>query len=296
MPARTAAPTSSLALARQLGDRRVESTTLMQLGIIATQRGHHHEARDFYRQALAVARSNGDRSVESGAINNLGETERQLGNYQAAFELLEAGRRLCAEIGQRMAESYLMCNMAQIAFQRGDAADAVRLAEETAEIAERLKDRDLHAILLCIRANALTALGDWDAAGAAYRESVTIFREIGRPTMPPEPIAGLARLALARGNLADARAAIAEVIAHFDAGGSVDGTEDPLWIHLTCHDVLGAAGEARAVEFLRLAHEQLMARAELLGDAERASFLANVPSHRDIVAAWAKLAVAAPSP
>ncbi len=278
-----------LALARTLGDRRVESTTLMQLGIIAFQRGHYDEARGFYRQALALARANGDRSVESGAINNLGETERLLGNYEAAFDLFESGRRLCADIGQRMAESYLLCNMAQIAFQRGDAAGSVNWVKEATEIAERLKDRDLQAILLGIRAQALTALGDWDEAGACYRESASIFREIGRPTMPPEPIAGLARLALARGDLAQALATIAEVVAHFDSGGSVDGTEDPLLIYLTCHDVLGAAGEPRAVEFLRLAHGQLMSRAALLGDGERASFLANVPSHRAIVAAWATI-------
>ena len=62
--------------------------------------------------------------------------------------------------------------------------------------------------------------------------------------MPPEPIAGLARVALARGDVAGAMATIAEVVAHFDAGGSVDGTEDPLWIYLTCHEVLAAAGSA----------------------------------------------------
>jgi class 3 adenylate cyclase/tetratricopeptide (TPR) repeat protein len=279
----------SLALSREVGDRRVESTTLMQLGIIAVQRGHYHEARKFYQPALALARANGDRSVESGALNNLGETERLLGNYEAAFELLESGRRLCAEIGQRMAESYLLSNMAQIAFNRGDAAGSVQLAKEATEIAERLKDKDLRAVLLGIRAHALTALCAWDEAAACYRESASIFREIGRPTMPPEPIAGLARLALARGDLVEAKSTIAEVVAHFDAGGSVDGTEDPLWIYLTCHDVLSAAGEPRAREFLRLAHEQLMSRAVLLGDAERATFLANVPSHRAIVAAWAAL-------
>ena len=64
--------------------------------------------------------------------------------------------------------------------------------------------------------------------------------------MPPEPIAGLARIALARGDVEGAMATIAEVVAHFDAGGSVDGTEDPIWIYLTCHEVLAAAGSPRA--------------------------------------------------
>ena len=70
--------------------------------------------------------------------------------------------------------------------------------------------------------------------------------------MPPEPMAGLARIALARGDIAGAMATIAEVVAHFDGGGSVDGTEDPLWIYLTCYEVLAAAGSPRAGEFLTL--------------------------------------------
>ena len=105
--------------------------------------------------------------------------------------------------------------------------------------------------------------------------------------MPPEPTAGLARIALARGDIDGAMKTIGEVIAHFDAGGSVDGTEDPIWIYLTCHQVLAAKNSPRAAEFLERAHTLLSERAALLDDAERASFLANVPTNRAVAAAWA---------
>ncbi|HEV7575851.1 MAG TPA: adenylate/guanylate cyclase domain-containing protein [Caldimonas sp.] len=276
----------SLVLAREVGDRRVESTTLGQLGILATQRGQYGIARGYYRQALDVARAIGHRSLESGMINNLGETEQQLGNYDAALELFQAGRRLCAEIGQRVADAYLLCNMALSAFRRGGARESIEWATQAMQLAEDLKDRDLQAILRCVRAHAHTALGQWDDAVASYRDSAALFREIGRTTMPPEPIAGLARVALARGDVDAATTAIAEVLAHFDGGGSVDGTEDPLWIYLTCHDVLAASRSPRAAEFLQRAQALLDERAGPLGEAERESFLANVPSHRAVVAAW----------
>ena len=142
--------------------------------------------------------------------------------------------------------------------------------------------------------HAHVALGEWDDAAACYRASLALFREIGRPTMVPEPIAGLARIALARGDVDGAMATIAEVVAHFDAGGSVDGSEDPMWIHLTCYQVLAAARSARSPEFLERAHTLLLERARPLDDAERASFLANVPSHRAVVAAWAAAQRVAP--
>jgi len=174
-----------------------------------------------------------------------------------------------------------------VAFLRGDAAGAIGWATEAMHLAEDLKDRDLQAILRCVRAHAHGARGEWEDAAACYRASLALFREIGRPTMVPEPIAGLARIALARGDIDSAVATIAEVLAHFDAGGSVDGAEDPMWIHLTCYQVLAAAKSPRASEFLERAHALLVERARLLADGERASFLANVPSHRAIVAAWA---------
>ena len=284
----------SLVLAREVGDRKVESTTLGQLGILATQHGRYGIARDYYRQALDVARAIGHRSLESGMINNLGETEQQLGNYDAALELFQAGRRLCAEIGQRVADSYLLCNMALSTFRRGDAAGSIAWATQAMQLAEDLKDRDLQAILRCVRAHAHAALGEWDEASACYGASLALFREIGRTTMPPEPIAGLARVALARGDVEGAMATIAEVVAHFDGGGSVDGTEDPLWIYLTCHEVLAAAGSPRAAEFLDRAHDLLSERSAPLGDAERASFLANVPTNRAVVAASTASRRAAP--
>ena len=274
-----------LALARSVGDRRVESTSLAQLGILAIQVGRYGLGRGYYEQALALARIIGDRAIEGGMLNNLGDIERFLGNYGAALELFQASRRVCREIGQRMSESYVLCNMAHVAFLRGDPAEALEWAAQSLETAQELKDRDLEASLQNTRAHAFAALGRHDEAVACYREAVAIYREIGRPTMPPEPIAGLARLALAQGAVVEAMHLVADIVVHFDAGGTVDGTEDPLWIYLTCHQVLAATNAPRAGEFLRRAHEMLMHRAAPLSEAERETFLGSVPSHRAIVAA-----------
>ena len=274
-----------LALAREVGDRRIESTSLAQLGILAKQVGHFGLGRGYYQQALALARTIGDRGIEGSMLNNLGDIERFLGNYGAALELFHASRRVCREIGQRMSESYALCNMAHVAFLQGDSTKALEWTTHALDTAQELKDRDLEASLQNTRAHACASLGRNDEAVACYREAVNTSREIGRPTMPPEPLAGLARLALARGALGEAMHLVADINAHYDAGGTVDGTEDPLWIYLTCHQVLAAANAPRAAEFLHQAHAMLMQRAAPLSEAERATFLGNVPSHRAIVAA-----------
>ncbi len=285
----------SLVLAREIGDRSKEATTLGQHGILSTQRGRYGTARDYYRKALAVARAIGFRSLESGMINNLGETEQQLGNYDAALELFQTGRRLSAEIGQRYADSYLLCNMAVSALRRGDSIASIGWSTQAMQLAEQTQDRDLQAALYSVRAHAHVELGELDEAAVCYQASLALFRELGRSTMPPEPIAGLARVALAKGDVEGAMANVAEIVAHFDGGGSIDGTEDPLWIYLTCHNVLASVNSPRAAEFLAIAHTLLCERAAALGNEERAAFLANVPTNRAIVAAWAAARGMSPS-
>ena len=223
-------------------------------------------------------------------LNNLGDVERYLGNYAASLEFLRAGREVCREIGQRHIEPYLMCNIAQVQFLRGDLTDAVAVAELAIASARELDDRDLEASLLCIQGHALAGSRRADDATAAYAASLAIFREIGRPVMVPEPLAGLARVALADGRLNDALAQVNEIVAHFDGGGSVDGAEDPMWVYHTCYEVLAAAGSARAPEFIEQAHALLTARAAPMAAEARDSFLAQVPSHKAVMLAWAGLA------
>ena len=175
-------------------------------------------------------------------------------------------------------------------FLCGDLTDAAAVAEQAATSARELDDRDLEASVLCIQGHALAAAARHDDAAAAYALSLAIFREIGRPVMVPEPLAGLARLALACGRLEQAQTHVDEIVAHFDGGGSVDGTEDPIWVYHTCHVVLAATRSARAPEFIAQAHALLMARAEPLAADARESFLGNVPSHKAVMQAWAGLA------
>ena len=61
----------------------------------------------------------------------------------------------------------------------------------------------------------------------------------------------------------------------------------PRHIELTGHRVLAQAGESRARHWLARAHAHLQATATpITDDALRAGFLANIPEHREIVAAW----------
>jgi hypothetical protein len=72
-------------------------------------------------------------------------------------------------------------------------------------------------------------------------------------------------------------------------GATLDGTEEPMRVRLTCWRALAAAGDPRAPAVLAQTHGLLVERAARITDAvRRRSYLERVPHHRDIVAAWAR--------
>jgi hypothetical protein len=99
--------------------------------------------------------------------------------------------------------------------------------------------------------------------------------------------AGLARTALARGDVAGAMLHLQGVLAHLAAGGSLVGTASSELILLSCHLVLAGAGALRAAEVLAIAHAELQVRAASITDVSlRHCFLTKIPANRAIVAAW----------
>jgi len=87
-------------------------------------------------------------------------------------------------------------------------------------------------------------------------------------------------------NIEKALAHVADVEAGIDAGDDLNGAAELLW---ACYMVLDTARSPRAHEVLIRAHSVLTERAKLLDEADRTTFLGNVPSHRAIMTAWAAL-------
>jgi len=97
----------------------------------------------------------------------------------------------------------------------------------------------------------------------------------------------LAGLCLAREDLSQASAHVEEILGYLETG-PIEGTDDPIWVSLICYRVLLANGDPRAPPILATAHALLQERAARIDDENlRRSFMERVPSHREIVRAFA---------
>jgi len=226
----------------------------------------------------------GKTRFESVQLVNLGEVERSVGNYLVAADRLETGLQLCREVGAAKFRVHFLLELAELANVRGDSVAALGFVTEGLAVARAISNRDLEAALIVVQGDARLSLGQPIEARDSYRLALGIGRELGPARVPVEPVAGLARVAAALGDIDEGLAHVAHVEARIDAGECMNEAAALLW---TCHTVLLAAGAPRANTVLIRAHSLLTEQAKLLDEADRTTFLGNVPSHRAIMTACA---------
>jgi DNA-binding GntR family transcriptional regulator/tetratricopeptide (TPR) repeat protein len=281
----------AVALAREAGLRWTEAESLRQLGAALVYQRAYAETRAHCEQALSIYRELGDRLGENRALVSLGDIPWRLGEYDKSRVYFEQALRLSREIGDRMSESMTLANLSLVFRLLGDAEAAQECGQQALRIAQEVDDPRLQGYALTFLGHALARLDRLAKAAESYRQALTLWRERGQHDLAMEPLAGLARVSLAQGDRIQAQAQVKEILNYLDQGNSLDGTDEPFWIYLTCYRVLCASQDPRARGILSTAHHLLQERAAKISDERmRHSFLGNVATHREIVREFQSLA------
>jgi tetratricopeptide (TPR) repeat protein len=265
---------------------RLEMTTLCALGNVACAQGDYAKAQAHYEQDLCISREIGDQRSESAALNRLGGLYGQLGDYAHAQTCHEQALRISRESGVRRDECYALVNWGLLSHQMGDNEAARRYGQEALQIGLDIGARNLQGRSLTILGHAVAGLKMWTEAVDAYRRALDLYRELGRHRQATGPLAGLARISLARGELALALGYVEETLNYLKIA-ALDGTDEPIRVYLTCYRVLCANQDPRAPDVLMTAYHLLQERAAKITDENlRRLFLENLVAHRELLATW----------
>lgn len=279
----------SLRMARELGDRWAERRALNSLGIIEQNRGDYAAADALFEESLAVARAIGDRTGENTVLGNLGIQAYQLGRYARAEELFEEALRIARETDDQLGVNITLLNLAYIVALNGDVERALALSDEARRSVEAIGDRPLLGYVENGAGRALLENGRPIEALAALRRALALREELAQPHLAAETRALVAEALAASGDTAAALTAIDAVLAFLETG-STESVDDMLRCLLAAYRVLSAAGDDRAIEVLRRAHEQLQNQSAQIDEPSRREYLENVPWNREIVDRWQQLA------
>jgi tetratricopeptide (TPR) repeat protein len=174
--------------------------------------------------------------------------------------------------------------MSQLFAALGDDVRAIEASRNALEIARQVEIEQEAEFALIYLGQSLARLGRWDEAVRAYQDALDARSDQEWQSL--DALAGLADVALQRGDPAQAMGYIEPILAYLSQQG-IQGLDNPLLIYWICYRVLRSAQDPRGQEILTIAVRTLQAKADALDDpAIKQSFLENVPANAALLDAW----------
>jgi tetratricopeptide (TPR) repeat protein len=254
----------SLAISRQVGDRRGEGVGLGNLGLCYWDLGQTARAIDHHEQALAIAREVGGRRAEGTGLGNLGACYRDLGQVARAIDYHEQALAIAREVGGRHKEGANLGNLGACYRDLGQVARAIDFYEQALAILREVGDRRGEGISLGNLGACYNDLGQVAPATDFYEQALAIARAVGDRRVEGYALFRLAQLFIDAGRHEEAiRQAIEAVRIGGEKGDPVIisfGNESLALAHLHVGDLPAArtaAEAARVANVLRNNHNVL---------------------------------------
>jgi len=170
----------SLALFRELGDRRGIALSLDRLGMAAWRRGDFRAARVLMEEDLALFREVGDQDRVAWSFFTLGLLNNKQGEYTRACALFEKSLTLFRELGNKRGIAASLTQLAGTLFvSQGDQAMIYPLLEEGLSLDREVGDKEGMAVAsLLLGWVALKQQGDVATARSRVEESLVLYREM----------------------------------------------------------------------------------------------------------------------
>ena len=178
-PAARAYHEESLAIARELSDRKGMARAANDLGNLRLRQGHPAAAQALSEEALAISRNLEDPWLTEQSLNCLGNAALDMGEYSMAQSLFEESLAIAREQADRVRIAILLNNLGYVTFLQGQYSAARALHEESLAIRRELKDSGGVAYSLSGLGDVALQPGDYSAAGAFIRDALSIRRELG---------------------------------------------------------------------------------------------------------------------
>ncbi|SDM33549.1 BTAD domain-containing putative transcriptional regulator [Nonomuraea jiangxiensis] len=146
------------------------------------------------------------------ASSGAGFVRQALGQFDLARVHFEQARAAFSAIGERWGLVLVVSGLGSLYQEQGDYGPACALAGEALATARELGAKTEIAESLCRRGDALQGLADRAAAGADYAQAAELSRRNGSTEMLAWALLGLGEVALADGDLDQARTSLTQAL------------------------------------------------------------------------------------
>lgn len=270
-----------------VGDPTNRISSLFHLGKASYRLGQYDAALHYIQAARELTHDTGNLGNEATSHLILGWIYQRLGHYQPAQEQFEAMLKIRRIIGDRYGEATALSHLGWLAYDQQTPEDGLDYCRQALDMSQAISDRENEAYALSGMGLNHELLNNMDTAAANYQAAWKLHNEIGATTLAIFDQAGLARIALAQGDLDAAQTYIGPVT-NWVKSGNAQKFWDPWIIYLSGYQISAAlndTGAARAI--LDEAHTVLHQRAEKISDEKlRHGFLKEVQVNQALEQAW----------
>ncbi len=272
---------TGLTLSRRLERQVTTGQILRNLGWLYVYTGEYSNAHETLQQSLALLEGT-DVTFAAVVQSYLGYCYLQSGdwtNAQSCLEISLAGFRTVEETRPHRTATLHWLSLLHSYQQEYETALAY--AQQALQASELRGDSRHSAIARTCMGHALLGMEDLTEAEKHYLEARQLYLEMEQFNRSLEPLAGLADVALCRGDVRHAFDLMHKIVSHLEAE-TLDRTDEALYVYAIAYRVLLANHDARAVGLLQIMVNQIHARAATLEDEMQRHLFWNVPAHRKI--------------
>lgn len=196
----------SLALFRELGDKRGIGLSLNRLGIAAWRQADFPTARVLMEEDLALYRELGNPDRIAWSLFALGLINIKQGEYTRASTSLEEGLALFRKLDNKRGIAASLTQMAAALFvSQGDQTMVSLLLAQGLSLDREVGDKEGMAVSSLLLGSVALKQGDVATARTRVEEGLLLYREMGYREGIAEALSLLGKVEVARGDLTFAR-------------------------------------------------------------------------------------------
>lgn len=263
-----------------------EGRLLNQLGMIFYYQGRFSAATQHYEHALRLGRTCGDNAIMIATTISMGAIAQQTGDYPHATAHYREALRMMDCCGDRGNEAIALANLGMTLHYLSENEEGLVHLKRAEGVAQRRLQRDVEAFVFTSQGHATFALGRLQEAEDCFGKALQLRLALRQQQQAMEPLAGLAQVALARGE-SDAALAYSERMLPVIRSPWFAAAVEFFRVFWACYCALHANGDSRAPEVLADAYHRLTARAGQIEDeALRSAYVTRIDVHRAIADAY----------
>jgi tetratricopeptide (TPR) repeat protein len=175
----------ALALTEEVGDRRLKTGVLLNLGTLATERGDWEDALARFLHVETAAEEIGWSFMRFLSLQNQASCNLSLGRIGSAIALLET----CLREGEMTMRGDDRIRVRRLLFEAYLAAlerkRATKVLEEARSVAAEIEMDELEDEIRLDEGRVLAAGGQWGEAAGAFGEALEAAERLGHPTIVP---------------------------------------------------------------------------------------------------------------